>query len=195
MWGRIDGRAKMELAKEALAGALNDVPLAMPVGLRAYGHRVAYDEREAGCQDTELLIAPQPGSAQRILARSAALQPRGQTPLALSLRAAADDLSEGGGGVYFDAPSAEQLFRGVGAAVRTTTDLILAGGTSLSFPPLITRVSGGGGADTAEEIEPGTYSFTEHLFHEQRYFAVRGEPGEQLVLAGLVCALAIGRTD
>ena len=251
MWGRIDGRAKMELAKEALAGALNDVPLAMPVGLRAYGHRVAYDEREAGCQDTELLIAPQPGSAQRILARSASLQPRGQTPLALSLRAAAEDLREGGGGVlllisdgiescggdpvavaaelregnvpilihavglgvdvqaaaalstlastgggeYFDAPSAEQLFRGVGAAVRTTTDFILAGGTNSIFPSLITRVSGGGGVDTAEEIEPGTYSFTEHLFYEQHYFAVRGEPGEQLVLAGLVCALAIGRTD
>lgn len=251
MWGRVDGRVKMELAREALAAALGEVPASLPIGLRAYGHRVAYEDRAAGCQDTELLITPQPGGAERILARSASLQPRGQTPLALSLRAAADDLREGGGGVlllisdgiescggdpvavaaelrsggipvrihavglgvdaqaaealsmlassgggdYFDAPSAEQLFRGVGTAVRATTDFILAGETSSGFPSPITRVSGGGDVGTAEQIGPGTYSFAEHLFYEQRYFAVRGEPGEQLVLAGLVCALAIGRTD
>ncbi len=250
MWGQVDGRVKIELAREAMAGALTDVPPSVPVGLRAYGHRVAYDERESGCQDTELLIAPQPGSAQQILARSASLQPRGQTPLALSLRAAANDLSAGGGGVlllitdgiescggdpvavaaelraggnpirihavglgvdaqaadalsklasaaggdYFDAPSAEQLFRGVGTAVRATTDFILAGATSSNFPSPIARVRGGADVGSADEIEPGTYSFTEHLFHERRYFAVRGEPGEQLVLAGLVCALAVGRT-
>ncbi len=251
MWGQVDGRVKIELAREALAGALIDVPLSMPVGLRAYGHRVAYDDREAGCRDTELLIAPQPGSARQILERSASLQPRGQTPLALSLRAAASDLREGGGGVlllisdgiescggdpvavaaelraggipirihavglgvdaqaadalstlasagggdYFDAPSAEQLFRGVGAVVRATTDFILSGTTSSSFPSPIARVRGGDDAGTAEELEPGTYSFTNHLYYEERYFAVRGDPGAQLVLAGLVGALAIGRTD
>ncbi|HJO02514.1 MAG TPA: VWA domain-containing protein [Acidobacteriota bacterium] len=250
MWGQIDGRVKMELAREALAAALVDVPPTVPVGLRAYGHRVAYDDREAGCLDTELLIAPQPGSVQQILARSAALQPRGQTPLALSLRAAASDLDEAAGGVvllisdgiescggdpvavaaelrsdgtpitihavglgvdtqaadalsmlagagggdYFDAPSAEQLFRGIGSAVRATTDFILAGATSSSFPSPIERRRGGDSVETAEEITAGTYSFTEHLYHEERYFAVHGTPGEQLVLAGLVCALAIGRS-
>ena len=251
MWGQIDGRVKMDLAREALAAALADVPSPVSVGLRAYGHRVAYDDREAGCLDTELLIAPQSGSVQQILARAASLQPRGQTPLALSLRAAAGDLHASGGGVlllisdglescggdpvavaaelraggipimihavglgvdaqaaealsmlatagggnYFDAPSAEQLFRGVGTAIRATTDFILARAPSSSFPSPIERLRGGNNVETAAEIEAGTYSFTEHLYHEERYFAVRGTPGEQLVLAGLVCALAIGRTD
>ncbi len=250
MWGQVDGQVKMELAREALTGALGDVPPFLPVGMRAYGHRVGYDDREAGCRDTELLIAPEPGSAERILAHAAALQPRGQTPLALSLRAAADDLSDGGGGVlllisdgiescggdpvavaeelrasgtpimihavglgvdaqaadalsslanagggdYFDAPSAEQLFRGVGTAVRATTEFILAGGEESGFPSPITRLGGGDDVANAEQIGHGTYSFSNHLFRDERYFAVRGEPGEQLVLAGMVCALAIGRT-
>ena len=52
---------------------------------------------------------------------------------------------------------------------------------------------GGAAAATAEVVEPGAYSFAEHLFREQRYFAVRGRPGETFMLRGLVCALEIGR--
>ena len=56
MWGQIDGRAKIELAREALAGALVDLPADLPVGLRAYGHRVSFENEVEGCTDTERLL-------------------------------------------------------------------------------------------------------------------------------------------
>ena len=251
MWGHVEGRAKMDLARSSLAGALADLPADVPVGLRAYGHRVSYEDKERGCEDTELLIAPVAGAAQRVVAAAAALAPRGQTPIAYSLRAAADDLrsaggagtllliSDGiescggdpvavaeelrasglqvvihtvglgvdaeaaaalsdlataGGGDYFDAPTAEQLMRGVEVAVRSSREFILSEQQLSSFPSPVERVQGGNSVDDAEILEAGYYSFREHLFRDQRYFAVRGTPGETITLAGLVCALNIGRT-
>lgn len=98
MWGQVDGRVKMELAREALAGALGGFPAGMPVGLRAYGHRVSYEDEAGGCRDTELLIAPEPGAADRVVARAGELRPRGQTPIAFALEAAAEDIRARGGG-------------------------------------------------------------------------------------------------
>jgi Ca-activated chloride channel family protein len=92
MWGQVEGRVKMELAREALSGALAELPADFAVALRAYGHRVPYEDDTRGCEDTELLVPPDSGDPATVLARASALQPTGQTPIALSLRAAADDL-------------------------------------------------------------------------------------------------------
>ena len=62
------------------------------------------------------------------------------------------------------------------------------------FPRDAVRVRGGDAVADAEILEPGTYSFVEHLFKTQRYFAVRGQPGETLTLRGMVSALSIGLT-
>ena len=107
--------------------------------------------------------------------------------------AALAGLAQAGGGQYFDAPTAEQLMSGVRTAVRSSRDFILATDTTSSFPDPVVRVRGGASVHEAESIEPGTYSFDEHLFYEQRYFVVAGTPGEELVLSGMVCALSIGR--
>lgn len=251
MWGRIDQDTKMKLARDALRGALAELPETVSVGLRAYGHRVSFEDKEAGCADTELLIAPAPGAAGAVVARADQLVPRGQTPIAASLEAAAADLaahggngvlllvSDGvescggdpvavaeslrargvpvvihavglgvdadaaaaleqlalaGGGQYFDAPNAADLVSGMDTAVRSSTEFILAGEKPGDFPRDIQRVDGGVSVIEAEPIEAGTYSFTEHLFREQRYFVVRGAPGSVIKLTGMVCALAIGRT-
>ena len=45
----------------------------------------------------------------------------------------------------------------------------------------------------SEVLELGTYSFVDHLFREQRYFAVSGQPGEMITLGGMICALAVTR--
>jgi Mg-chelatase subunit ChlD len=93
MWGQVDGRVKMELAREALGGALTGLPDQVVVGLRAYGHRVSFENREAGCQDTERLVTPAPGSRDAVLRSARELQPTGQTPMARSLEAAAGDVA------------------------------------------------------------------------------------------------------
>lgn len=108
--------------------------------------------------------------------------------------AALKALAEAGAGRYFNAPSGEQLLESVGSVVRSSTKLILEQDNVTSFPLTVLRVSGGNTVKDSEVLQFGTYSFTNHLFREQRYFAVAGNPGETMQLSGLVCALNIGRT-
>lgn len=251
MWGQVDGRAKIELAREALGGALADFPADVPVGLRAYGHRVSFEDQVEGCVDTERLLAPASGNAPEVVALASSLTPRGQTPIARSLEDAGADLraeggaavillvsdgvescggdpeavaaelrasglqvvlhtvglgvtpgeaeslaalAEAGGGTYFDAPNADDLMEGVTTAVQSSTEFVLQQDDVAAFPRDAIRVRGGDTVADTEIVEPGTYSLTEHLFKEERYFAVRGQPGETLMLRGMVAALEIGRT-
>lgn len=100
MSGRVNGTAKIELAREALGRALAQLRADIPVGLRAYGHRVPVAQKDAGCEDTERLLAPAPGNGPAIIARANALVPRGHTPIARSLHEAGADLArEGAAGV------------------------------------------------------------------------------------------------
>ena len=39
MWGQVEGKAKIDIAKEVLAGLIMDLPEGLNVGLVAYGHR------------------------------------------------------------------------------------------------------------------------------------------------------------
>jgi Mg-chelatase subunit ChlD len=251
MWGQVNGRAKIELAREALAGALAGFSADIPIGLRAYGHRVNVENKEAGCEDTERLLAPAPDNGSAIINLANGLTPRGQTPIARSLREAGADLgreggagvivlvSDGvescggdpeaaarelrasgvevvlhtvglgvgavdaaalaalataGGGQYFDASDAADLVQGVRGALQSSTAFVLERDSVAGFPTPITRVSGGAAVADAEVLEPGYFSFTDHLFRELRYFAVRGQPGSSVTVRGMVCALEIGRT-
>ena len=97
MWGQVDGRVKMDLAREALAASLIELPLNVRVALRAYGHLTPFGDEAQSCQETELLIPPTEGGSAQVLAEASSLTPTGQTPIALSLRAAADDLAAAGG--------------------------------------------------------------------------------------------------
>ncbi len=62
MWGQIEGRAKLEIAREALGSVLSGMDPATEVGLMAYGHRSKGD-----CADIELVVPPGPGTAQSII--------------------------------------------------------------------------------------------------------------------------------
>ena len=251
MWGQVDGRAKIELAREALGGALADFPADLPVGLRAYGHRVSFENQAEGCVDTERLLVPAAGNAPEVVRQADLLTPRGQTPIARSLEDAGADLraeggaavillvsdgvescggdpeavvaelrasglqvvlhtvglgvtpdeaeslaalAEAGGGTYFDAPNAADLTEGVTTAVQSSTEFVLQQDDVAGFPSDAVRVRGGDTVADAEILEAGTFSFTEHLFREERYFAVRGQPGDTITVRGMVSALEIGRT-
>lgn len=84
MWGQVDGRAKIEIAREAIDGLLADWDSATDLGLMAYGHR-----RKGDCADIELLQPVARFDAVAIRGQVAALQPKGMTPIADSVRAAA----------------------------------------------------------------------------------------------------------
>ena len=53
MWGQIQGRSKIEIAREAVGTMLKTWPRKQQIGLMAYGHRSKGD-----CADIEMLKAP-----------------------------------------------------------------------------------------------------------------------------------------
>lgn len=86
------GQPKIEAARQALTELIDGLPQDAIVGLRAYGHRTPNTDREAGCQDTELLVPVGAGNRDQLQQAVDGLQASGYTPIGISLRAALDDL-------------------------------------------------------------------------------------------------------
>jgi len=91
MWGQIDGRAKIEIARDSIDRMLADWPEDTALGLMAYGHR-----REGDCQDIEVLADPAPLDRAGLGALMEGISPRGKTPIGAAVRAARDSLGAGG---------------------------------------------------------------------------------------------------
>lgn len=89
MWGRIDGRPKIELAREALSSVLSEADPSLQIGMIAYGHRV-----RGQCSDIELAV-PMGQAAltvPQMLAFANRVNPRGMTPLTDSVLMAAQGM-------------------------------------------------------------------------------------------------------
>lgn len=87
MWGQIQGRAKIEIAREAVGAMLQSWPRNQQIGLMAYGHR-----SKGNCADIEMLKAPAVLDAASMQQAVNALQPKGMTPISASVRMAAEQL-------------------------------------------------------------------------------------------------------
>ncbi|HBD90765.1 MAG: hypothetical protein A2092_00650 [Rhodobacteraceae bacterium GWE1_64_9] len=90
MWGQIDGRPKLEIARETVAGVLDTIPEGQALGLLAYGHR-----EKGNCGDIELMVPPAPGTAAQIRDAVNAMRFLGKTPLSDAVRQAAEALRFG----------------------------------------------------------------------------------------------------
>jgi Mg-chelatase subunit ChlD len=91
MWAQIDGKAKMDIAKETVEQALGWLPPELRLSLRAYGHQ--HRRQEHHCRDTQLLVAPGWSNRSQIAEAITLLRPKGQTPIAHSLAQIAGDMS------------------------------------------------------------------------------------------------------
>jgi Ca-activated chloride channel family protein len=87
MWAQIDGKTRIEIARDTLKEVLAGVPAELELGFMAYGHRTKGD-----CTDIELMVPPEAGTADRIIGAAMSLNPRGKTPLSAAVRQAAEDL-------------------------------------------------------------------------------------------------------
>ncbi len=87
MWGQIDGKPKLEIAREALRSVLKTIPADTELGLMAYGHR-----EKGSCSDIELVVPPAVGSAAAITAAADSMKFLGKTPLSAAVKQAAEDL-------------------------------------------------------------------------------------------------------
>jgi len=91
MWGQIDGKSKMAIAKEILLDASASLPEDLNLALRAYGSGSPSDAKD--CSDSALLVPFGPDSRAPIHRAIAELRPLGQTPIAYALNQAAEDFS------------------------------------------------------------------------------------------------------
>ena len=86
MWGKIDGRTKIDIAKEVTkktVAQFKDTEL----GLMAYGHR-----RKGDCKDIEILATPAKNNAESISKMVDSISPKGMTPMGNSVLQAAESL-------------------------------------------------------------------------------------------------------
>lgn len=84
MWGQVDGQTKIAAARRAVDSILSKWKPADRLGLIAYGHRAKGD-----CKDIEMVVPVSRFDPARIKGAVDALNPKGKTPMADSLRAAA----------------------------------------------------------------------------------------------------------
>ncbi|MFU0503910.1 vWA domain-containing protein [Pseudaminobacter sp. NGMCC 1.201702] len=87
MWGQIDGKPKLEIARETLKTVLQTVPVDMELGLMAYGHR-----QKGACDDIELVVPPATGTSGSIASAVDGMNFLGKTPLSAAVKQAAESL-------------------------------------------------------------------------------------------------------
>jgi hypothetical protein len=90
----MQGKTRLEVAKNVLTQRLGALPPNTQIGLRVYGHRVPYQGREAeSCQDIELVTPIRANGAQAIIDWLPSMQALGMTPMSESIRQAANDFT------------------------------------------------------------------------------------------------------
>ncbi len=87
MWAQIEGKTRIEIAKETVSSVLGSLPAESELGLMAYGHR-----EKGSCSDIELLVPPAAGTGQAIIAATNKINPKGKTPLSEAVKRAAQAL-------------------------------------------------------------------------------------------------------
>jgi len=90
MWGQIQGKSKISIAKEVLDQLISGLPEDMNVGLRLYGHRYSLRDNRA-CEDTELAVPMGPIEKDKMIDIINSIKPKGKTPLVYSVLQAAED--------------------------------------------------------------------------------------------------------
>jgi Ca-activated chloride channel homolog len=70
MWAQIDGKARIEIARETIRTVLGTLPADKEVGLMAYGHR-----EKGSCTDIELLVPAASGTGDAIIAATNKINP------------------------------------------------------------------------------------------------------------------------
>ena len=87
MWGQIQGKHKIEIAREVMGTLVKDWNEDIDLGLMAYGHR-----EKGNCSDIEILQPVSKPDSKKILRIINKLSPKGKTPISQSLKQAAETL-------------------------------------------------------------------------------------------------------
>ena len=92
MGEKIEGKVKIDIAKDAVANLMIDLPDELPIGLRVYGHKYDKNISEAdNCKATELLVPIAKGNKSSVASEVRRITPAGKTPIAYSLSKVPED--------------------------------------------------------------------------------------------------------
>lgn len=83
MWGKLDNSTKIQVAKETMGELSGKIASDANVGLIAYGHNSSSD-----CNDIEVLLPIAPFDKTSFNTKIKALNPKGKTPIAKSIKVA-----------------------------------------------------------------------------------------------------------
>lgn len=89
MWGQIDKKAKISIAKETMSGIIRQLPDNIEVGLLAYGHN-----RKSDCKDVETLVPLKKIDKLLLVSKIRRLSAKGKTPISLAIKTAAEALKD-----------------------------------------------------------------------------------------------------
>ena len=89
MWGKLEGKTKMEIAANVLSASIEALPDEQQIGLVAYGHRSKGD-----CRDVETLIPMENQSKGEVISAIKAIKPLGKTPLAYTVTTIVEQLRQ-----------------------------------------------------------------------------------------------------
>ncbi len=89
---KINGRLKIDVAKDVMAEIIRELPDGIKVGLRVYGQKIR-EGRAGDCQDSELVSGFKTLDKADLLAQVQNIRALGTTPIAYSLVQAARDLA------------------------------------------------------------------------------------------------------
>jgi Ca-activated chloride channel family protein len=89
MWGKMQGKTKMEIAAEVLTTSVNNLSWNQKIGFVAYGHR-----KKGDCKDVEFLVDVESGTKSEVIQAIKGIQPLGKTPLAYSALQVIDKLRQ-----------------------------------------------------------------------------------------------------
>ncbi len=87
MWGQINGKAKIEIAREVIQDLLKDIKPGTYLGLTVYGHR-----RKGDCSDIQEVIPTGKVNASAFMAAVKNINPKGKTPMTAAVKQAAESL-------------------------------------------------------------------------------------------------------
>lgn len=97
MAGKVDGKTKMDAAKEAIESFSSSLPKNASVSLRVYGHKGSNEEADKAlsCGATETIYSATGHDESALKQALSTIQPTGWTPIASALQGVKEDIPEG----------------------------------------------------------------------------------------------------
>ena len=87
MWGRVDGRLKIQVAKEVMNTLLSETPDDIQCGIMIYGHR-----KKGDCSDIEMIVPIGKLNREAAIDKINRITPKGKTPISDSITMAIDKI-------------------------------------------------------------------------------------------------------